>query len=59
MPGDVAQESPVSVRLSQAQQRELDRIARETGRSVSELIREAIAVLIGAYNNAQPVTTKE
>lgn len=43
----------LSVRLSPAQERELDKIAEETGRSKAELVRESITVLIGMYKNAR------
>lgn len=42
----------ISVKVSQAQKRQLNKLARETGRSPSELIREAIMALLGVYHGA-------
>lgn len=45
--------SPVlSVRISSAVSKQLKRISAETGRDISDLVREAIMALIGMYNNA-------
>ncbi|MFH1015499.1 MAG: ribbon-helix-helix domain-containing protein [Chloroflexota bacterium] len=50
------EEAPISVRINPAQLKELERLAKETGRSKSDLIREAINQLIGVYNAAKPAT---
>ena len=39
----------ISVKVSQAQKKQLDKLAGETGRSQSELVREAIMALLGVY----------
>ena len=40
--------------LTEAQKRALERAARLSGQSVAELIREAVDVVIGRYQAAQP-----
>lgn len=49
MPGN---DATLRARVSKAVDKELDQIARETGRKKSELIREAIIAFIGMYRNA-------
>lgn len=39
----------VSVKISQAQKKQLDKLVDETGRSQSELVREGIMALLGVY----------
>ena len=39
----------VLVRLTEAQDRELERLAQIYGRSKNDLVREAVTVLIGSY----------
>ncbi|GAI25858.1 unnamed protein product [marine sediment metagenome] len=39
----------ISVKINQAQKKQLDKLADETGRSQSELVREAIMALLGVY----------
>ena len=39
----------LSVKISQAQKRQLDKLIDQTGRSQSELVREAIMALLGVY----------
>lgn len=46
----------ISVKVSQAQKRQLEKLADETGRSPSELVREAIMALLGVYYGT---TTKD
>jgi len=43
----------ISVKISAAQKKKLDELADKTGRSQSELVREAIMVLIGVYFNKE------
>lgn len=50
MPGNDAM---LRVRVSKAVDKELDRIAVETGRKKSELIREAVIAFIGMYRNVR------
>ena len=50
MPGN---DATLVVRVSISIDKELDRIAHETGRKKSELIREAVLALIGMYRNAR------
>ena len=45
----------ISVKISQAQKKQLDKLANETGRSQSELVREAIMALIGVYFKVKEV----
>jgi predicted DNA-binding protein len=40
---------PISVKISRAQKERLDILCEQTGRSQSELIREAIMALLGVY----------
>lgn len=40
----------ISVKVSKAQKRQLEKLFRETGRRPSELIREAIMALLGVYH---------
>ncbi len=42
----------ISVKVSQAQKRQLDKLTDETGRNISELVREAIMALLGVYYGA-------
>lgn len=49
MPEDVL----VSVRIPAAMDEELEKLSEELQRSKSELLREAIAALIGMFRNAQ------
>lgn len=46
----------ISVKVSKAQKRQLDKLSRETGRKPSELVREAIMALLGVYYGT---TTKD
>jgi len=39
----------ISVKISQAQKKQLDKLVDESGRSLSELVREAIMALLGVY----------
>jgi len=48
MPGN---EAILRVRVPKAVNSELDKIAQETGRKKSELVREAVIALIGMYRN--------
>ena len=48
----------VSVRLTSAVGQQLEEIANEMGRSKSDIIREAILILIGMYNDATRATGK-
>jgi len=45
----------ISVKISQAQKKQLDKLADETGRSQSELVREAIMALFGVYFKVKEV----
>ncbi len=45
-------EEVVTVRLPDALIKELNALAKETGRSRTDLIREAVMALIGMYKNA-------
>jgi Arc/MetJ-type ribon-helix-helix transcriptional regulator len=40
---------PISIKISRAQKARLDDLCEKTGRSQSELIREAIMALLGVY----------
>jgi predicted DNA-binding protein len=48
---------PISIKISRAQKERLDQLCEQTGRSQSELIREAIMALLGVYHGAR--TTEE
>jgi len=39
----------ISVKISQAQKKRLDKLVDKSGRSLSELVREAIMALLGVY----------
>ncbi|MBA7553326.1 hypothetical protein ES705_45916 [subsurface metagenome] len=46
---DYTEVVPISVKISTAQKKKLDELAKELNRSQSELIREAIMALLGVY----------
>ena len=47
----------ISVKISQAQKQQLEKLVDESGRTLSELVREAIMALLGVYHGTE--TTKE
>jgi len=50
MPGN---DAVLRARVSKSVDKELDKIAKETHRTKSELIREAVIAFIGMYRNAR------